>query len=326
VSGSRPVVLEVRGLSVRGPHGQAILDDVAIALRAGGVTALVGETGCGKTTLLNSVLGLLPAGLSVSAGEVRIDDEDNGSIELLTLSEHQRRRYLGLQIGYVPQDVRSGLNPLMTVRGTVREAARRGIGPAKDRADAAMIRAGLAEDFVRRDADRRPGKLSGGQCQRVLIAQAIVNRPRVLLLDEPTGSLDPLARRGVQMTIRQLADDRCAICLVTHDVTALPGLADTVGVMYLGRIVEIGPTDEVLRHPRHPYTVGLLGCVPRLGERARLMPIPGEPPPSALDVSGCKFHPRCQWCIERCRTDEPRLRRISLTRQVACHVVDTDSQ
>jgi oligopeptide/dipeptide ABC transporter ATP-binding protein len=325
VSSSRPVVLEVRGLSVRGPRGQAILDDVDITLRAGGVTALVGETGSGKTTVLNSVLGLLPAGLAVSAGEVRLEDEENESIDLLTLSEHQRRRYLGVQIGYVPQDVRSGLNPLMTARASVREAAQRGNGPARDRADAAMVRAGLTDDFVRRDADRRPGKLSGGQCQRVLIAQAIVNQPRVLLLDEPTASLDPPARREVQATVRQLAGDHCAICLVTHDVTALPGLADTVGVMYLGRIVEMGPAQEVLRHPRHPYTIGLLGCVLRLDQRTRALPIPGEPPPSAAEEPGCKFHPRCQQCEPRCRSDEPRLREISLTRKVACHVVEPAS-
>jgi oligopeptide/dipeptide ABC transporter ATP-binding protein len=319
---TKPVVLDVRGLCVRGPRGQSILDDVEMTLCAGEVTALVGETGSGKTTVLNSVLGLLPPGLVVSAGEVRLDEA--GRVDLLSLSEREMRGLLGMQIGYVPQDVRSGLNPLMTARLSVREAAQRGMEPRKDRADAAMVRAGLTEDFVRRDADRRPGKLSGGQCQRVLIAQAIVNRPRVLLLDEPTASLDPPTRREVQATVRRLADDRCAVCLVTHDVAALPGLADMIGVMYLGRIVEMGPADEVLRHPRHPYTIGLLGCVPRLEERTRLLPIPGEPPPSAAEVPGCKFHPRCEWCEPRCRSDEPRLRKIGLAREVACHVVDPD--
>jgi peptide/nickel transport system ATP-binding protein len=321
---SQPVVLELRGLCVRGSRGQAILDDVNISLHAGSVTAVVGETGSGKTTVLNSVLGLLPAGLAVTAGAVRIEDQP--SVDLLTLSEPERRRYLGVQIGYVPQDVRSGLNPLMTARASVREAARRGAGPPHDRADAAMIRAGLTPDFVRREADRRPAKLSGGQCQRVLIAQAIVNQPRVLLLDEPTASLDPPTRREVQAAVRRLADDRSAICLVTHDVAALPGLADTIGVMYLGRIVEIGPAQEVLRQPRHPYTRGLLGCVPRLGRRTRLAPIQGETPPSAAEVAGCKFHPRCAWCEPRCRSDEPRLRSISLAQQVACHVVAADER
>ena len=318
----KPIVLDVRGLCVRGPQGQSILDQVEMTLRAGEVTALVGETGSGKTTVLNSVLGLLPPGLEVSAGEVWI--EENGRVDLLSLSEHEMRHYLGLQIGYVPQDVRSGLNPLMTARASVLESARRAAGAAKERAIAAMRKAGLAEEFVRHDADRRPGKLSGGQCQRVLIAQAIVNQPRLLLLDEPTASLDPPTRREVQATVRRLAGDDCAICLVTHDLSSLTGLADTVGVMYLGQVVESGPAEQVLRHPRHPYTRGLLACVPRLDERARLVPIPGEPPAGAGLVSGCQYHPRCDLCEARCRSEEPRLREIGFDRKAACHVVGTN--
>ena len=316
---SSPVALEVRGLCVRGPQDQAILDGLDLTLRAGEVTALVGETGSGKTTVLNSILGLLPSGLYVSAGEVRI--EDGGSIDLLSLSVRERRRYLSLQIGYVPQDVRSGLNPHMTARATVMEAARRAAGPARERVDAALLRAGLATDFVSRDADRRPGQLSGGQCQRVLIAQAIVNDPRVLLLDEPTASLDPEAKRDVQATLRSLAGGRCAVCLVTHDLAALAGLADRIGVMYLGRIVETGPAEVVLRQPLHPYTRGLLACLPRLDERARLLPIPGESPSNAAEAAGCKFHPRCELCEPRCRSEEPRLREMGPDRKVSCHVV-----
>jgi oligopeptide/dipeptide ABC transporter ATP-binding protein len=295
------------------------LEGIDLALRAGEVTAIVGETGSGKTTLLNSVLGLLPPGLAVTAGEIRIGE--GVGTDLLALTEAERRHYLGVQIGYVPQDVRSGLNPLMTARATVLEAARRGGGAARERADAAMQRAGLAEEFVAREADRRPGRLSGGQCQRVLIAQAIVNDPRVLLLDEPTASLDPLTRREVRSTMRSLASDSRAVCLVTHDIAALPGLADTVGVMYLGRVVESGPADAVLARPLHPYTRGLVGCVPRADRRAALVPIPGEPPPDPAAVPGCKFHPRCGLCEARCRTEEPPLRDVEPNRRAACHVV-----
>lgn len=321
---SRPSVLEVRGLTVRGPRGQAIVEGVHLTLRAGEVTALVGESGSGKTSLLNSVLGLLPDGLSVTAGQVRLAAA--GDVDLLALGDRERRRHLGVQIGYVPQDVRSGLNPLMTARAVVREAARRGDGPVKERADEAMARAGLSQDFVRRDADRRPGRLSGGQCQRVLVAQAIVNRPSVLLLDEPTAALDPPARRDVRTTIRRLADDRCAVCLVTHDVAALAGLADTVGVMYMGRIVELGPAAEVLRDPRHPYSIGLFSCVPRLDRRVDLRPIPGDASSNSSEVAGCTFHPRCERAEAKCRTDEPRLRQIGTTREAACHVVDVDAR
>jgi oligopeptide/dipeptide ABC transporter ATP-binding protein len=316
---SGQVVLDVRGLCVRGPRGQAILDQIDLTLRGGEITALVGETGSGKTTVLNSVLGLLPPDLEVSAGEVLI--EDSGPVDLLSLSDQEMRAYLGLRIGYVPQDVRSGLNPLLTARATVLEAARRAPGPARDRASTAMMRAGLADDFVRHHADRRPGKLSGGQCQRVLIAQAIVNQPRVLLLDEPTASLDPPARREVQATLRRLAGDECAVCLVTHDVAALAGLADTIGVMYLGRIVEFGLAEAVLRNPQHPYTRGLLACVPRLDERTRLVPIAGDPPASAAEVAGCAYHPRCNLVEARCLSERPGPRELGFARKVACHVV-----
>jgi oligopeptide/dipeptide ABC transporter ATP-binding protein len=319
----RPVVLEIRGLSVHGPHGQTILDGVDLVLRAGEVSGIVGETGSGKTTVLNSVLGLLPLGLHVASGEIRIEDVQ--SVDLLTLDQRQLRRYLGLQIGYVPQDVRSGLNPLLSARAAVLEAAQRGGPPVRERADAAMRLAGLSQEFVRRDADRRPGRLSGGQCQRVLIAQAIVNEPRVLLLDEPTASLDALARRDVQSAVRRLAGGRRAICLVTHDVAALAGLADTIAVIYLGRIVETGPASEVLRHPQHPYTRGLLACVPRLDRPVPLVPIAGDAPPSSADVPGCKFHPRCEACLDRCRSERPRLRESGRERKVACHVVDPDA-
>lgn len=318
---SGPVVLEVSGLGVRGPRGRSILHDVGLTLRAGEVTAIVGETGSGKSTLLSSVLGLLPHGLHADAGAIRLGE--GGDVDLLALTPRERRRHLGVAIGYVPQDARSGLDPLMTARASVLEAARRGEGPARERVADALRRAGLPDDFLVRDADRRPGRLSGGQCQRVLIAQAIVNRPRVLLLDEPTASLDPPTRAEIRAMIRRLADASCAVCLVTHDVAALPGLADRIGVMYLGRIVEAGAAADVLRSPRHPYTIGLLACVPRLDRRERLVPIPGEPA-AAADVPGCKFHPRCGLAVGRCRAEEPPLRSIDPAREVACHVVAPD--
>jgi oligopeptide/dipeptide ABC transporter ATP-binding protein len=316
---TRPVALQVVGLSVVGPGGRPVLDGVDLALRAGEVTAIVGETGSGKTTLLSAMLGLLPPGLAVTAGRMELGGP--GGTDLLALSAAGRRRHLGRDFGYVPQDVRAGLNPLMTARACVREAARRGAGPAADRADAAMRRAGLSEEFVGRAADRRPARLSGGECQRVLIAQAIVNDPRVLLLDEPTAALDPPARRAVQATARRLAGESRAVCLVTHDLSALPGLADTIGVMYLGRIVELGPAEAVLAEPLHPYTRGLLGCVPRLDARAEPVPIPGDPPADPGAVTGCKFHPRCALCETRCRSVEPPARDVRPGRRVACHVV-----
>jgi oligopeptide/dipeptide ABC transporter ATP-binding protein len=321
---SRPPALDVRGLSVEGPRGVKVLDRFEMVLRAGEITALVGETGSGKTTVLNGILGLLPPELRVTGGSVEIDDD--GPVDLLDLEPAERRRYLGVRIGYVPQDPRSGLNPLMTARQTVLEAARRVPGRVRERSDAALLRAGLPVEFVRNDAGRRPGRLSGGQCQRVLIAQAIVNQPNVLLLDEPTASLDPRTRGEVQGTLRRLADDHCAVCLVTHDIAALPGLADRIGVLYLGRIVETGPAADVLARPLHPYTQGLLACLPRVDRREPLRPIPGETPASAADVTGCAFHPRCKFLEDRCRTQGPDLREFDASRKVACHVAGSDAR
>lgn len=314
-------LLEVNGLTVRGPADCEILAGVDLVLRPGEVLGLVGETGSGKTTLINSVLGLLPSGLHVTAGTVIVDDVR--PVDLLALDDRRRRRYLGLHIGYVPQDVRSGLNPLMTARSSVVEAARRQSGNYKDRTETALKKAGLSTEFIRGDADRRPGRLSGGQCQRVLIAQAIVNNPRVLLLDEPTASLDPPTRREVLTTIRGLADERCAVCLVTHDIAAIASVAHVIAVLYLGRLVEIGSANRVLGNPRHPYTRALLGCVPRLERRSQMTAITGDAPATADEVTGCKFHPRCALCEPACVSQEPVLREIQTNQRVACHVVET---
>lgn len=310
-----------------GARGYEVISQVNLSLRAGKVLGLVGETGCGKTTLINSILGLLPASLSVASGRILIDPEEQ-PVDLLQLNNRQRAAYLGLRIGYVPQDVRSGLNPLMSARQTVREGAKRKRdrkhqrSAITQRTDDALRRAGLSDDFLRSDADRRPGRLSGGQCQRVLIAQAIVNEPSVLLLDEPTASLDPTSRHQVLETIRRLADDGAAVCLVTHDLAAIASMVDSVAVMYLGRLVEIGSADQVLRHSRHPYTRGLLGCVPRLDEKRTLQPINGEAPVSGNGLTGCRFYPRCPLRQIQCEVDEPQLSKAQLEHQVACHVAE----
>lgn len=310
-------VLAIENLSVLGPGRRDILCSVSLDLPGASVTAVVGETGSAKSTLINSILGLLPVGLHPVEGTITIADGE--SVDLLSLDANQRRKYLGVQIGYVPQDVRSGLNPLMSVRATVREAARRIAADSGPRVDEALRRAGLSEEFLRRDSHRRPTKLSGGQCQRVLIAQAIVNHPRVLLLDEPTASLDPLARNAVLETVRRLTDDGCAVCLVTHDIAAAASVADYVAVMYLGSIVESGSAADVLGRPQHPYTRALVACVPRLDRRDQLVPIPGSPTDN--EVTGCKFHPRCPLRQLDCDSQVPLLRVVDPDRKVACHVI-----
>lgn len=313
-------VLTVSGLTVRGPKRSEILTGVNLTLCPGEILGVVGETGSGKTTLINSILGLLPMGLRITEGTVTFND--GLLVDLLKLGGAKRRQYLGLEIGYVPQDVRSGLNPLLSAWASVVEGARRKTGAFKERAEAALRKAGLPEEFLKCDAFRRPRQLSGGQCQRVLIAQAMVNHPRVLLLDEPTASLDLLTRADVLETIRNLAVDRCAVCLVTHDLAAVSAVADAVAVMYAGRIVETGPADQILKSPQHPYTKALFDCLPRIDQRRPMIAIPGESPVAVAQITGCKFHPRCPKFEERCSIQEPVLREIDTNQLAACHVID----
>ncbi len=313
-------ILTVSNLTVRGPQRTEILCGVNLKLRSGEILGVVGETGSGKTTLINSILDLLPTGLHIVDGTISLHEEQ--PVDLLKLDDRRRRDYLGLAIGYVPQDVRSGLNPLMTARASVLEGARRQGSAVIDRTEAALRKAGLPDEFLKGDADRRPARLSGGQCQRVLIAQAIVNEPRVLLLDEPTASLDPPTRADVLETIRRLADARCAVCLVTHDLTAVSAVADRVAVMYAGRIVELGPADRALTDPKHPYTRALVDCLPRIDAHRSMTPIPGEVPAAVTELAGCKYHPRCPHFEERCALQEPVLHEIQPNHSAACYALD----
>jgi peptide/nickel transport system permease protein len=259
-------LVSIANLTVVNHQGHVILDNLSLDVPRGGVTVLVGESGSGKSTLLNCLLGLLPDGLAVTNGTIKITGSDGNDIDWIASTEAERREQRRSLLGYVPQDARSSLNPLMRAGAIVREAAALapGAGSVRQRADSALRKAGLSASFLRNDAGRCRGRLSGGQCQRIAIARAIVNGPELLLMDEPTSSLDPLARQEVMQTIKALASEQTTILLATHDVAGLAGVSDRVVVIYQGRIVECGPTAQVFRKPRHPYTIGLLGCVPRV--------------------------------------------------------------
>lgn len=314
-------LLSVQGLTVVDSTGREILRQLDIDLPRGKVVALVGESGSGKSTLLNCILNLLPDGLDAIAGAVLLAGKQD--TDLIQLSIKERRRLDRYTFGYVPQDTRSALDPLAKAIDIVNEAAALVPDLVPDqttRVRAAFAAAGLPTDFPANDANRRRGRLSGGQCQRVAIAQAIVNQPDLLLMDEPTSSLDPLARKGLLSTVMGLAAKGTTVLLVTHDIGSVADVADWVAVMYLGKVVECGPAAEVLHCPAHPYTKALVRCVPRVDGRFPLAVIPGEVAKDAGTISGCKFHPRCQECVDRCKVEEPESRAIKESVEVACHV------
>jgi oligopeptide/dipeptide ABC transporter ATP-binding protein len=305
-------ILRARGLRVAGPAGAALVDGVDLDLAPGAVTALVGESGAGKTLTALALIGLVPAPARRLAGSVELEGREIGS-----LAGDELRRIRGARIAFVPQDPAAALDPVMRVGAQIAEVLRAhaGLGRAAARAAAATA---LAEVGIARDDHAH--RLSGGQRQRALIAMALAPGPQVLIADEPTASLDPT----VQVAVLDLIAARRAtlglgVLLISHDLGSVARVADRIAVMYAGRIVEEGPVRAVLSAPRHPYTAGLMALAPRLdaGWPPR-DPIPGAPPAPGAPGAGCAFAPRCPALREECTSERPPLRPAGPGRRVAC--------
>jgi oligopeptide/dipeptide ABC transporter ATP-binding protein len=318
------ILLETRGLTVRFPgrHGEIAraVDGVDLVVRRGEVLALVGESGCGKTTLARTIMGLeRPA-----EGEVVYEGEpiryDAGFL----------RPYRG-KVQMVFQDPLGALNPRQTVYEAVAEGPRiqKLPGDEATRVADALARAGLRppERFL----PLYPYELSGGQRQRVVIAGAMVLNPTLLVADEPVSSLDASVRGEILKLMLELVRDAgVTILVVTHDLGLAWNIADRIAVMYLGRIVEEGPAEELLSHPRHPYTRALLSVVPEVEEMEQQI-LQGEAPDPTRIPSGCRFHPRCPLFAsgeaarlgieERCRSDDLALHDVAPEQRAACHAL-----
>ena len=317
----RGPVLEVRDLNAsfftrRGEVRAA--RDVSFSLRQGETLALVGESGSGKTATAMSILRMLPGKARISSGQILFEGQD-----LLRLSSKQMSRIRGRHIGLIPQDPAASLNPLMTTGAHMTEllGVHMGMKGSTARARAIELFAAVGIPEPERRFDAYPHQLSGGMRQRVMIALAIACHPALLLADEPTTALDPTIQAQILELIATLSREMdTATILITHNLGIVAGVCDRVAVMYGGRIVELAPRDPLFAEPRHPYTLGLLECVPRVDRltAGEFRSIPGQPPDLLGVLPGCSFAPRCTFATDRCDEESPVLTPSDTDHRAAC--------
>jgi peptide/nickel transport system ATP-binding protein len=295
----------------------AAVDGVSFALDEGRTLGLVGESGCGKSVTSLSIMGLVPKPGRIARGVIRFEGED-----LRTASASRMRELRGNRISMIFQEPMTSLNPAFTVGDQVAEVIlrHRAVSQAEAQEQAlAMLRKVRIPSPEQRYHDY-PHRLSGGMRQRVMIAMALACGPKLLIADEPTTALDVTIQAQILELMRILREETgTAIILITHDLGVIAEVADEVAVMYSGRIVERAPVAALFSEPQHPYTIGLLGSIPKLdGEQARLATIEGQVPNAFTAVPGCRFHPRCPFAIDRCRREEPPLLGLVPGHDAAC--------
>ena len=317
-------LLDVQGLETRfaTPEGPVhAVNGVSFTVRSGETIGLVGESGSGKSVTMLAVLRLLPTPPArIAAGKAFLLGKD-----LLVMSEREIREVRGSKISIVFQDPMPSFNAVLTIGRQITEPleAHQGMSHSQARTHAAELLDLVGIPNARDRLGDYPHQFSGGMRQRAMIAMALACKPKVLIADEPTTALDVTIQAQIVQLVKKLRDELgMAVVWITHDLGIIAGLAQRVIVMYGGYFVEEGPVRELYAHPRHPYTVGLLGSLPRIDaeQRRALASIEGQPPVLYGKPTFCPFAPRCPFVIDRCRQENPVLEEVSPGHRVACWV------
>jgi peptide/nickel transport system ATP-binding protein len=316
-------VLSVRNLKVEFATRREVLraiDGISFEIAKGEVLGVVGESGAGKSVTGLAVIGLIDPPGRIAGGEVRLS-----GLRIDNLAPDEMRKIRGKRIGMIFQDPLTSLNPLYRIGDQIVETIKTHTSlsdtSARQRAIDLLAEVGIPAPEKR--IDGYPHEFSGGMRQRVVIALALCAEPELIIADEPTTALDVSVQAQIIALIKRLGRDHgTSVMLVTHDMGVIAETCDRVAVMYSGRIAEIGPVQEVIRNPLHPYAKGLMGAIPTLaGDSHRLIQIPGAMPRLSAIPSGCPFNPRCAQAFERCTIERPEPIRKD-AQAVACHLFD----
>ena len=293
------------------------VEDVSFTVHQGEAVGLVGESGCGKTSIALSLLRLLPSNAEYISGEIRLNGED-----LLFLSNEEMRQRRWKEISMVFQGAMNSWNPVYRVGDQIRETldthyrGTMNYDQQRTHMEKLFSAVGLPPTML----DRYPHEYSGGMRQRAVIAMALACSPQLIIADEPTTALDVIVQDQILKELKRIQQDLgMSIIYISHDIAVIAEVTDSLGVMYAGKLVEYGPTASVFARPRHPYAYLLLRSTPSIsGPRRQLAPLEGEPPDLLDPPTGCRFHPRCPFATEQCVRDEPPLEEIGGGHRVAC--------
>nr|WP_067291992.1 ABC transporter ATP-binding protein [Marinobacterium profundum] len=322
-------LLEVKGLRIEFPTRRGTLraiDGISLSLEAGEILGVVGESGAGKSLTGTAITGLLERPGRIAGGEIHFNGQ-----RIDNLPSEAMRKLRGKQIGSIFQDPLTSLNPLFSVGRQLIETIRThtDLTPRQARARAIEMLTQVGIPAPEQRIDQYPHQFSGGMRQRVVIALALCVNPKLVIADEPTTALDVSVQAQIIDLLKTLCREHgSAVMLVTHDMGVIAETCDRVAVMYAGRLVEVGPVQEVVKHARHPYTRGLMGSIPKLGEEVEhLVQIDGAMPRLSHIPKGCAFNPRCPYATARCREDKPEFAQAGRG-EVACWLwegVDPDA-